>query len=281
MGIAERKLGERELSTAVPLSIATGLAIEAACGVHPEIQVDKAPVLDVQRILINLRTMVRNIHGSVPTEIKTILTTEAVFSVLVEEMQILEAAITKASQGTCIVSFYCCSYSALRRRFPSAAVRDKRSDLQTQYQDLEEAVLKQFRAFGGSHDVRYWDLDFTGRFEDTFIMTHLPVDLLNKDKFTRLRLLESHTGTIKDYPQWNTKLTKGKELTRIPFNRVTMQVFGDNGNQFFPMTRHLRELVVKLAEDKAWKTVTTMDKIKFDISSVKEMDSRMVLLSLL
>jgi hypothetical protein len=46
--LIERFVAGREVS-GLPLSIATSLAIESACGVHPEIPVKAAPALDFQR----------------------------------------------------------------------------------------------------------------------------------------------------------------------------------------------------------------------------------------
>src|SRR5690606_9561418 len=98
------------------------------------------------------------------------------------------------------------------------------------------------------NDVRYYDVYIEGKFQDTMLLTHIPVDLLSADRFSKLVLLESHTGAIKPHLSWYTKLTNGKELFRMPFNRFTLQVFGDNGVHFAPMPMKMKQAVKDISE---------------------------------
>lgn len=275
MGIVERQLADRQVS-GLPISVATSLAIESACGVHPEIPVKYAPAKDYQCLYINIRTLIRNIHGAVATEIKKILTPDAVFMALVEELTIIESAISQATNGTCKVVYYVCSYKSIPTKYPMAALKAINSPLQEQFVHLETAVLKKiFDNVSGilsQHTIVGTDIKVEpiSRVSKVMMLTHLPVDLLNDKNFYSLRLLESHTGAIKNKAQWNTKLTDGRHLPRIPFNRITLQVFGDNRAMFMPMANNVRNTVKELAEAKQWTSVTTVEKIIFDVRDHKD-----------
>jgi hypothetical protein len=94
-------------------------------------------------------------------------------------------------------------------------------------------------------------------------------------------LLETHTGAIKNYLQWNTKLTKGKDLVRMPFCKFTLQVFGDNGNVFSPMSMALKEAVTKLSVDDNWTNVATQDRLIYSIKKITDPKLRSQLMMLL
>jgi hypothetical protein len=268
MGLIDRSVAEREIGTAVPISIATALAIESLCGVHPDIVVDRAPALDYGRVMINLRTLVRNVHGALETEMKKLVTSKQIVTAIIEEMTIIESSVLRASNGTCVVTYYLCSLDSLRRDFPYAFLKVPNTELQRMYVDLERESLKELLKRVGAHDVRLYDVNIRDSFTDvTAMVTHLPIDLLSKGRFRELVLLESHTGAFKKQQQWHTKLTGGKDLDRIPFNRLMLQIFGDNGQLFSPMPRVTKEKVLEVAEKRKWTIATTIDKILADISA--------------
>lgn len=281
MTLVERKVADRELSTVIPLSIATGLAIESLLGVHPEIPVDRPPVLGTKLVMINLRTLIRNVHGALETEIKKIVTPQAIGLAVSEEMIIIESAINKTSEGRALVVFYACSYQSLKRLFPNALLRFANTDLQLKYANLEKTALKYILDSQPHHDVRTFDVDIDGQYPDTIIITHSPVDLLSRRHFEKLTLLESHTGAFKTHLQWNTKLTNGKDLVRIPFGRMSLQVFGDNGQHFSPMPNKIKDAVKDTAEKYLWTATTTHDKIVYGINKIEDQLVRSSILGLL
>ncbi|MNZ57992.1 hypothetical protein D3C78_759890 [compost metagenome] len=93
------------------------------------------------------------------------------------------------------------------------------------------------------------------------------MDLLQRYKFSSLTLLESHTGAAKPPALWYTKLTNGKELEHIPFDRMTLQFFGDNGNLFTGYPIKFRRIMLDIAKKNRWTALTTKDYI---IQSVKK-----------
>lgn len=266
---------------AIQISIGTSLAVEAAFGVYPDRPVEPAPVLSVKEVWFNLRTLFRNLQGCLPSEIKDRVIPGDLVPALVEEMTILESAVLRGSQGMARAVFYLCDYSSLRSKFPKANLKEPTTPKQLMQAALEQQTLRGLLDQGVSQDLRTFRYELVGQHPESFIVTHLPVDLLSRYNFRKLELLESHTGNIKGYPQWHTKLTGGKELTNIPFGRFSLQVFGDNGHQFSPAPQSVRKEVLKLAEQHRWTTVTTEAKIRESLRTVDHAADRAALMSLL
>ncbi len=274
-GVDSREKGQ------FPISIGTSLAVEAAGGVYPDRPVEPAPVLQVREVWFNLRTLYRNLFGCLPSDLKERVTHGPLAMALIEEMGILEAAILKISNGGARAVFYVCDYSTLRQKFPKAALKVPTTPKQIMQHALETAAIRTVLEQGVAHDLRMYRFEITGTHPASFIVTHLPVDLLSRYSFAKLDLLESHTGMIKPPPQWNTKLTNGKELTNIPFGRFSLQVFGDNGHHFAAAPRSVREAVLQLAQERRWTAVTTEEKIRESLRSISNPVDRAALLSLL
>lgn len=265
-----------------PLSIATSLALESLAGIHPEIpNVAELPIKDMSTLLINIRTIIRNINGALPTEQAKTLNAKSVIDTLLEEMTIIEATINKLSEGMVNVVYYASTYGSLGRKYPQAILRPVTTPNQINYVHLERDVIIRLLENPLAFDIRRYDTEITDKFSDVLIITHLCIDLLSKSNFNRIRLLETHTGSIKNHLQWNTKLTKGKDLIRIPFNKFTLQVFGDNGYLFSQMDHRTRAVVTNMAEIDKWTTATTKDRIIASIRKLDDPSIRMTLLALL
>jgi len=281
MNIIDRFVSGRELATQVPVSIATGLAVEAALGIHPEIKVDKAPILEAKLLLINVRTLIRNLMGALTTDGKRLVSDKNLIPALVEEMAIIEAAISKGTNGKVAVCFYICSYRNLKQQFPNALLKMPVTEIQKFAHAVETGLLRNLDELQPPHDIRHFDVELTGKFPDTFIITHSPVDLLSADNFNKLSLVESHTGNIKRHLLWNTKLTNGRELSNIPFTKFTLQVFGDNGGHFSPMSPKVKQAVKDVADKYNWTSITTREKVSYGISSITDTTIRSTLKGLL
>jgi hypothetical protein len=266
---------------AFPVSIATSLAVEAAGGVYPERPESPEPILQVQELWFNLRTLHRNLMGALPTDVRKKVLPGHLVPALIEELAILEAAVIKLSHGGCRAVFYHSAYSKLKNRFSHALLRQPSTELQRIEQSLESQTVKYVIEQSPAQDVREFEQEIRGRHPTSFIVTHLPVDLLSRYAFSKLLLLESHTGRIKAPPQWNSKLTGGKDLANIPFNAFTLQVFGDNAHQFNAQPLRLRRQVQHLAQRDRWDVLTTLEKIEVSVKHVTDLKDRAALLALL
>jgi hypothetical protein len=267
---------------AVPVSIGTSLAIEGAAGAYPDRPENPAPILKVKEVWFNIRTIIRNLVESIPTDQRDALTAEALWPALVEEVTIIEAAIVRASTGMARAVFYLCNYLHLQRKFPKAVLRQANTPKQIKMRDLEEGLLRRIGKEGISVDYRVFNShEITGHHPESFILTHYPVDLLARYAFKKLELLESHTGIVKGYTQWHTKLTGGNEHDNIPFCALTLQVFGDKGNHFAAMSSRLKKAVLDVAASENWSSVTTRDKMLLSFRKVEDPTDRATLISML
>lgn len=259
--LAKRAVGE------LPLSVGTSLAMEAL-----------KEGTGYGGLWINLRTLYRNIYEAFGPDERQQLSqllahnsrdvVRGFADTLEEELgQILEFGGGRLEK----VTLYHREYADLLKRFPHAILRTPNTPLQKQYNNLmndtiDEVLLRPIR--------QHLDFDrgsqLQGEPTKALIITHYPVDLLSSTSFTKLRLLESYTGAIKSRSQWNTKLTDGKLFPRIPFNYLTVQIFGDGPVSFMRYPKPVRDALVQLADQYKWTSVTTTEKMKQNIAWMKD-----------
>lgn len=260
--IADRAVGQ------YPISVATSLALESAFGIHPEIVVDQAPILQYPQMWINVRTLYRNLVGAVPTTEQGLLFPPRLALAIAEEMDAITSLITTETEGRTEVFFYLSNYAQMERKYKHAVLRKdsttKQKDATLQQNATLELLLKE-----RSDDIQGWDLKLkpvdTKR---SFLITHYAYDLLSADRWPQLALLETHTGAIKERSQWYTKYYNGKDLPAgMPFTEYFLQVFGDN-QHFRPLDHKLREAIVELAVKYKWGPATTMEKIMYGIEQL-------------
>lgn len=266
----------------VPVSIATALALEGAFGIYPERPESPAPITQgVRQVWINVRTLVRNFYGALKNDNKDRITPPTAAVALLEEMGIIENAVSQASKGMVAVVYYVCDYSEVVRKFPKAILKSHKTPSQEVQATLEKQTLQELMKLEPSQGVRQYRLDMDSGHPHVFMITHFSIDLLNRYKFAKLELLESHTGHIKGPAQWYTKLTNGKQYDCIPFGRFSLQIFGDGGQLFSPQLPSVKKAVVAMAQADQWTPVTTEAKIRMSISNLSNPADRTALLSLL
>jgi hypothetical protein len=263
MSISNREMG------AIPISISTSLAIESCLGILPEFETDKPVINDIDMVWINVRTLYRNLMGSVDKLIRPHLTDTDIIEALINELQIIETTFSHQTRGRTTVTFYVCSYSGLARRYPHASLKNPNTQLQKESHALEQIVINGIIDQQPPHDFRVFDMDFDGEQKRVLIITHHAIDLLNRYKFKTLSLLESHTGAVKSPSRWYTKFHDGKEMFNIPFDRMTLQVFGD-GVTFVPSSLKTRRFVKEVADKNTWSSITTKDYIVKSIKAERD-----------
>lgn len=264
----------------VPISIGTSLALEAGFGVYPDRPETPPPFTRAAQLWINLRTIVRNLLACLPTDLKDTVLPDDLWEFAQEELSIILAAMAKDAPKTRVV-FYVSDYTRMQQRFPGGLLKVPSTPKQILQQKIEDATLRLMLQKNLEHHVEFFDFDIQGQFPASFILTHLPVDLLARYRFDRLELLESHTGKIKGPGAWNSKLTNGKELGNIPFNSFTLQLFGDNGNMFSPHSISLRRAVLQAAAQANWTNVTGMEKIHDTVKKIQNDAQRSELVKML
>ena len=271
MSVFNQALKNREVGKEVPASMGTAAALESFLNLGDFHDPSATPPYrSVVEIWVNIRTIYRNALNSLESSAQKTIQAEPMVSLMTEDMGILESSVSQLSKGRVKVVPYFCSLDSLAKDFPHARLKEPRTDLQKFQKELEKSTLKGYFESGPENHPKVFDVRIDGARKGGGILTHHPLDLLWHKSFSKLVLLESHTGKIKKHQEWNTKLTGGSKLPRIPFNHLTLQVFGDGNTLFSAFPSKHRKALLALAEDKQWTPLTTMEKVKFSLDRMPE-----------
>lgn len=273
MSASERHLSERTIGQ-LPLSVATSLAIESALGIHPEIQVTEAPIKHYTEFWVNLKTLYRNMVGSLQPDALNMVLGVPMGEEIRSEMDRIDSVIGD-EYGVKVV-YYACNYNHLQTSHPNARLRMDTTAKQklftkTMIDALQHVITAEQPPAHLKIEsrVRVFDREIKPKTSvKTLILTHVPLDLCSAKHFGELTLLESHTGAIKEKAQWYTKYLNGKDLARIPFREDLLQIFGDN-ETFHPYPIEQRRELLEVAENYKWTSLTTLDKIRYSIEQLK------------
>lgn len=225
-------------------------------------------------IMFNLRTLIRNAQQAYESGDKEATDVNQLAEDVSSDLRIIGGWLDQARKNKPIqMVVYCPDYSRLKSDFPKADLVDHSKDSKSatekqkaNYALVAKVVEKLVKQYGKMIVETKAKLPpFNGK---GIVLTHHVVDLTTAAGVGRLWLLESHTGTLKPFTLWYTKLTGGNELHYIPFNRLTIQIFGDKSTNFKASSHGIRELVKKLAQDNHWTSATTMGRIRGTISSL-------------
>jgi hypothetical protein len=266
----EIQLIEEREKGPIDISIGTALGIQAAMGLteegYPILNNGKpieAPIKKYGVLLFNARTLFRNLYTVLEKEIRLKVSARSIVDVMLTEMRIIDSIVQRFSDGKTEVVYYACNYNGLTRLFPKALFKEVNTDLQKIYANMENTCIDLFSEAlkEEGREFHIHDTQMPGLKKNTLIVTHYPIDLLWHDKYPTLDLLETHTGVIKRQAQWNTKLKNGSNLDRIPFDKMTIQFFGDTGGLLSPYPIKYRKALIEIAEKNKWNTLTTKGRI--------------------
>lgn len=255
-----------------PVSIATSLAIEGSLGIIADKPApDIPPMNETDEVWINLRTLFRNMVGSVDAKNEHLIKAVEYASIIEEEVKILRNTISDKTQGRVNTFFYACDYKSIDKLLPFAVFKGITTDKQKHYAFNENHAIEEFgkRVKGTELDFYHFDTKLRGHNKKVLMVTHYPLDLIYNQEFAEVVLLESHTGVAKKKSMWYTKLTNGKELANVPFNLATLQLFGDNGGLFLSQPNDLRNEFVRIATKHKWHPLTTRERILLGLSIEK------------
>lgn len=95
------------------------------------------------------------------------------------------------------------------------------------------------------------------------LTSHYTLDLLQSNKW---KLLESHTGILKDQHLFNTKYHKygTNDLSHLPMNDILLYLLGDD-ELVQGMNRKVKSTVYNISISSKWTFRTTRDKIRSDL----------------
>jgi len=263
---------EERTKSQFPLSIATSLAIEGLFGIIVDNINPTPPWVNYTDLFVNVRTLMRNLVGALPPEANNAIQPGEYAAALIEEMTILQNIVGQYSKGRINVHYYACTYNSLTGFYPFAYFKEVKTDKQKLYALVENTTIDRiYQLLGKEHSlVTRYDVNITQPGKATLLLSHYPIDLLNVRQTTELALLESHTGSVKLKHRWNSKLYNGKDLTIIPFDRMTIQLFGDHGGLFKPYPKDIRDKILAIAKQYKWHSATTRDRIMQSVQLSKE-----------
>lgn len=263
---------------AYPISVPTSKALEGIFGIHENIaysQNDRYPYKRFDQLAINYRTMIRNIIGSVNSQAAVSFTPEILINFIAEEMSLINEIVASNSRGKLEVVYYSAVYGPKTQRLvPHGRLKVPKTTIQLKTYQLEQDTLNGLVLLGrepGNESLfppkAFANLSDTfPNFKQTMstsggvlYLTHIPVDLVKSPR-GRKALLESHTGRIKTETELPTKL-KGKP-EHVPFDIMTIQMFGDSGGVFDPQPVALRRELLEIGQLSGWNTTTTESRIK-------------------
>lgn len=260
--IAERAIGQ------FPISIATSLALESACGIHEDFPVNRAPLLDYPSLWVNIRTLIRNFVGSLDRGVASSLDPVAIAETILEEMHHISSIVAEYSEGRSSPFWYFSDYHGMEQKYKHAVIRRDNTEKQKEYTAFIQVAVQALLDQAGDQ-IKLFKLKLEPeQYPTALILTNYAYDLVEYRQFSKLALLESHTGKIKERAQWYTKYLDGRELSMIPFREDFLQVFGDK-EHFRPMDIRLRKDLIEIATKYNWTAVTTKDKILYGINAMK------------
>lgn len=241
------------------LSVGTSLAFEL---VAPSV------TRSVDTVLFNLRTLIRNAKDAYEKDDAEKKNVEQLVKDVVSDLTLLGKWIEQNRAGKPIqMVVYYPSYSGLDRKFPHATLWEPKTDIQKAdakvVGDVAKALLEKYPKLIIKTDVGMPEFKGKG-----LVMTHHVVDLVDVSGLGRLHLLESYTGTVKPFTMWNSKLTGGGELHFIPFNKLTIQIFGDKSTNFRSSSHGIKELLKRVANEGKWTSATSYSRVRGTISGL-------------
>lgn len=256
----------------LPISVGTALAMEVLPGTN---------MRKYGALLINLRTVIRNARQAYDDYVPNVR--ELTQAVKEDIVGIAESIVAMKIKTVLELKFYYPSYLSLPKIFPMAKIKDVTkdgNDNQKALAELEKQVaLGIMKDFGeGIIKVDSRIPQFT---HEALIITHHPVDLATTDSYARLNLLESHTGAIKNYTLFYTKLTGSEKFTNIPFNKMTLQIFGDKSTNFYSQSLGVKNEVKLLADTARWSTASTPSMVQRSIRSLNNSPEKQILLKMI
>jgi len=264
--LSERVVGQ------YPLSIPTSLALEAMFDIYPDRPpLGYQPILRYQEVGFNIRTLFRNLASSASNEVMASVMPPSIASALIDEMGVIVDIINENTGGKVKTVFYYSNYSGLDTHFKHGVLRLDNTDKQKEYTLIHNLTIKFLLDRHKQNpiaDIRLFDLELkTDNKPRCLMVTHYAIDLLSEKEFSKLTLMESHAGHLKEKSQFYTKYYDSKELSQIPFRKDLLQVFGDK-TLFRPMDIRLRRDIIELAKKYDWSSVTTTEKIRYSVDQL-------------
>ena len=266
-----RALANREQGQ-FAISKGTSLAIESLANLVPDRpKVRPEPITQVDAVLINVRTLYRNMLSAIKAVAKQDVNTADIPDFIAQEMRQCSDAVEKISKGKVHAFFYLCKYPDLKQEFPKALLIQPNTLKQRQAKEQEDEVIRVMSLNPEKYGkLKVFDYYVEGgglANERVALLTHLPLDLVDRYQFKEMYLLESNTGAFKSYRDFGSKFKVKPDGVYFPFNAFTLQVLGDGGKMFMPQDSAVTKFISEVSKRSQWTHMTTMEKIKYNLDN--------------
>lgn len=210
-------------------------------------------------LYVNLRTLFRN-AVNVLTKGGTFPSEASIAERLREDYTTLQA--WASNQGLWLVFYYNTHKSLQTGRLKTAQLKIPKTSKQLEYADSESNWMSFLVKEGYATmliDTPLYPADGVD-VKSALVLTHYPSDLIQHYRFDDVLLVESHTGQLKPPSLLGTKLNiKPEYKNRIPFNEITLMLFGDNV-LVTGQTPALKNAAQDIAVKSGWNGTTTFDR---------------------
>ena len=275
----------------IPLSIGTSLAFESLLNIHDDLKHKVEPYRNVEVIWINVKTLFRNLWGAIPRLRHDLVSDMQLAEALMFEIEMIKDVCRNECNGVEVV-FYTPNYYDLEHINKEVLLKLDNTELQKNYTkrmlNTLQIVLKKYNAHlnpdipsDKKQMIRIFKNQITDReTRKAFIITSYAYDLTAYRKFSNLKLLETHTGAIKGRELWYTKYENHNAIPPMPFRLDLLTILGDK-TLFRTKVPKFRQTIIELAKEHRWTPLTTADKIRYNINSVKDYQIRHRLLDVI
>lgn len=266
---------ERVLGVKLPISVGTAMIFESN-------------TFDIRlwsnRLYVNLRTLYRNFVQSYSAADRTKLNEQQFLEDYLNEVAEFERLVLEQSSNRVKPYFYYPTYKSVPRYLPHTELKEYNPD---GFDLVEQHLWEYVKRHGLMTPFNYEviDTELPQVNEPITLISSFVVDLLSANRFPKVVLLESFTGKLKKREEWYTKINvyRGKKANdiKVPFNKFTIQVFGDKSGALKGSHISIRNAVREMAEKDHWSPVTSNDKIRYSISKIKDSKLKDLLLKYL
>lgn len=255
-----------------PVSIGTSLSFESIF--TPRLPVydpareipSRVNITDYNYFYISVSTLFRNLMGSLKKEDSRRVLPKELSQALVEEMEFISGLVHTESNSRTIVIFYVNNYSDLQSSDFISHLRVATTENQKIYKHLHDTTLDLLTKNHEEIEIFKSKIKPVSRAK-ALILTHVPYDLICYSDCIKLDLIESHTGKLKHYTDFNTKYYDGKLVNMFPFNELLLKIMGDH-EMIIPFNIKIRKEIIELAKESRWTPVTTVSKVKNDLTKL-------------
>lgn len=233
---------------------------------------------------VNIRTLFRNYVSSYDSKDYPRIEDAEFTQLFMDEVAEFERLVKEVTDNRVKTIFYYPKYNNLRKLLPHLERNQYNPSI---FDDVEENMWMDIQSNQKWIPFNIEIIDENGfeqSFLDVTILTSFVVDLLQAAKFSSLTLLESYTGKLKKRQEWYTKLklpSRKDNPYKVPFNKFTLQIYGDKSGFFKTTDRKMKDLVTTMAIEDNWLPIATLDRVRASIKKLKGYDLKELLYSYL